>query len=108
VIDHQPDSGVIAFEAAQVRDGTLAPHVWMHRFPYGTFELDIDYPGYLEALLLTKGLYGWPFLYADVRLDDPGYVRIVRLIRSGLDFLHDRLPDPGLGELEIRLAERLR
>ncbi|MGA5822910.1 hypothetical protein ACPC54_34245 [Kitasatospora sp. NPDC094028] len=108
VIDHLPDSGAIAFAAVRLVGGTIAPRTWFYRFPHGAFELELDYPGYLEALLLTRGLYGWQFLYADVRLADPAYAPLVDLIRTGLDFLAEALPDPRYAELEARLAERSR
>lgn len=107
MIGDQPAGGVITFDAVQVKDATMLPRVWLHRFPYGTFELDLDYPAYLEALLLTKGFYGWQFLYADVPLGSVDYVSIAPMIRHGIDILHDHLPDPRLDNLEARFAERL-
>lgn len=108
VVDHQPEGGVAAFAAVRLSGDTLAPRMWVYRFPYGTVELDLDYPGYLEALLLTKGFYGWQFLYTDVRLADQAYAPLVDLIRTGLDFLAETLPDPRYEELETRLSNRLR
>lgn len=107
VIDYQPEGGVNAFAAVRLSGNTIAPQVWVYRFPYGAFALDLDYRGYLEALLLTKGFYGWHFLYTDVRLADARYAPLVDLIRTGLDFLKETLPDPRYEELETRLAERL-
>lgn len=107
VVDGQPDSGVIAFSAVRPTHGTIAPQMWVHRFPYGTFALDLDYRGYLEALLLTKGFHGWQFLYTDVQLADPRYAPLAHQIRSGLDFLTGTLPDPRYADLEARLVERL-
>ncbi|MFF0434568.1 hypothetical protein ACFYU9_20330 [Streptomyces sp. NPDC004327] len=108
VIDYLPDSGENAFAAVRLAKDTLAPRTWVHWFPHGLFELELDYPGYLEALLLTRGFYGWQFLYADVRLADPAYAPLADLIRTGLDFLAAALPDPRYEELETRLADRLR
>ncbi|KJS61922.1 hypothetical protein [Streptomyces rubellomurinus] len=108
VIDYLPDSGETAFAAVRLVGGAIAPRTWVFWFPHGAFELELDYPGYLEALLLTRGLYGWQFLYADVRLAEPEYAPLVDLIRTGLDFLTEALPDPRYAELETRLAERLR
>ncbi|MFD8009284.1 hypothetical protein [Streptomyces sp. NPDC058955] len=108
VIDYQPESGVIAFTAVRISGSIISPRVWTYRFPYGLFELDLDYPGYLEKLLLTKGFHGWQFLYADVRLADMKYAPLVQLIRTGVDFLKEALPDPHYAELHTKLAERLK
>ncbi|MFH9264482.1 hypothetical protein ACH4KN_09510 [Streptomyces sp. NPDC017546] len=107
VIDYHPEGGTISFAAVRLLSNTIAPRVWAHHFPYGTFELDLDYSAYLDALLLTKGFHGWHFLYADIRLTDPKYAPLVALIRAGLDLLKVALPDPRHEELEVRLAERL-
>jgi hypothetical protein len=108
VVDGQPNTGEIAFTAVQLAGNTIAPQMWWYLFPRGAFALDLDYPGYLEALLLTKGFYCWQLLYADVRLGDRGFASTVDSIRNGLDFLKGALPDPRYEELETRLAERLR
>ena len=108
VIDYKPEGGIVSFAAVRLADDTIAPQTWVYWFPHGAFALDLDYREYLEALLLTRGLYGWQFLYADVRLADDRFVSLVDLIRTGLDFLKEALPDPRYEELEIRLAERLR
>ncbi|MFI8420278.1 hypothetical protein [Streptomyces sp. NPDC085479] len=106
VIDYQPEGGVAAFSAVRLNGRFIDPRVWVYRFPYGAFELDLDYRGYLEALLLTKGFYGWQFLYSDVQLTGAKYEPIVRLIRTGLDFLAAVFPDSRYEELEVRLSER--
>lgn len=107
VIDYQPEGGRFFFAAVRLTGDTIAPRMWMYHFPYGAFELELDYHGYLEALLLTRGLYHWQFLYTDIRLSGPTYAPIVNQIRTGLDFLKAVQPDPRYAELENRLAERL-
>jgi hypothetical protein len=107
VVDYLPEGGSWSFSAVRLTGGTIAPRMWVYWFPLGAFALDLDYRGYLEALLLTRGFYGWQFLYADVRLAGMRYAPLVDLIRTGLGLLKEALPDRRYAELETRLAERL-
>lgn len=79
--------------------------MWTHDPSHGAFALELDYPGYLDALLATKGFYGWQFLHTDIRLAE--HPALADLIRTNLDFVTRALPAPGHGELEARFAARM-
>lgn len=105
VVDYQPYGGSGSFSAIRLVDGSVAPHMWTYDIGHGAAELELDYPGYLDALLVTKGFYGWQYLYTDIRLDD--HPSLANLLRTNLAFLTGSMPGPDYSDLETRLAERL-
>jgi len=76
-------------------------------YPPGYVRLDLTYNEYLSALLLTKGLYGWQYLYADVSFGDPALEHLTECLRNGLDALPDMFPGWDYTSLSQRLEARL-
>ncbi|MFF2374789.1 hypothetical protein ACFVUW_10435 [Streptomyces xiamenensis] len=68
--------------------------------------LDCDLSGYITALCLTRGFYGWQYLFADIDLDDPRYAATGDAITAGLDAVATAHPRDDLGVLWQRLASR--
>ncbi|WP_157433015.1 hypothetical protein [Actinomadura rifamycini] len=66
IIDGAPRSGIGTFVAIRLSPDVNSPELWVYDPRIGPLEL--DYLGYLEALSLTKGVHGWQYLYADVKL----------------------------------------
>ncbi|MFI7275509.1 hypothetical protein [Streptomyces sp. NPDC049879] len=89
-------------------DGTAGhPEIWFSVNTDGTLvRLDITYPEYLDALLLTRGLFGWQYLYADPR--DPGFGFYRPKLGPGLDFLERTFPQDDFSGLRARWNAHLR
>ncbi|GAA3734060.1 hypothetical protein GCM10022225_15490 [Plantactinospora mayteni] len=62
--------------------------------------LDITYPEYLDAMLLTRGLIHWPYLYADP--NDPGFGYAQADLRRDVDFLARTFPRDDFSDLRAR------
>lgn len=106
VIDDHPGSGTGVFTALRVpADGGVC-EVWYEDFRRGMFKLDIDYGGYLEALAVTKGVTGWPLLFADVSFRDPDFTGIGKGLDRAVGVLRGLFPQYDYGFFEERLRER--
>ncbi|HEX7824359.1 MAG TPA: hypothetical protein VF477_05625, partial [Mycobacterium sp.] len=68
VVDDQPAGGNGTFAAVRLVDRKLMPDVWFFDIRTGIHALDVNYCDYLDALITTKGGYGWQYLYADIDL----------------------------------------
>lgn len=75
-------------------------------YPAGYVKLDLDYRGYMEALLLTKGFHGWQFLFADVTFGGGEGTYVVEGVRRALDVLPRLFPEEDLTDLQRRLEAR--
>ncbi|WP_405676601.1 hypothetical protein OG292_18280 [Streptomyces sp. NBC_01511] len=83
------------------------PEIWYSVNTDGTLlRLDITYPEYLETLLLTRGLLGWQYLYADPR--DPGFGYCRPRLGPDLDFLERTFPHDDFSGLRARWDAHLR
>ncbi|MPY54466.1 hypothetical protein [Streptomyces acidicola] len=78
-----------------------APH------PPGYVKLDLTFTEYVETLLLTKGLHGWQYLFADVSFTDPALEHLVEGLRNGLDTFASVFPGQDYAPLTSRLEDRL-
>ncbi|QUQ71055.1 hypothetical protein [Kutzneria sp. CA-103260] len=76
-------------------------------YPPGYVKLDLTFTKYVETLLLTKGLHGWQYLFADVSLTDPALQHVTEGLRNGLNALPDIFPGLDYAPLARRLAARL-
>ncbi|MER6012901.1 hypothetical protein [Streptomyces bluensis] len=77
--------------------------------PPGYVKLDLTFTEYVETLLLTKGLHGWQYLFADVSFTDPAleHLHLVEGLRNGLDAFADLFPGQDYAPLTSRLEARL-
>jgi len=76
-------------------------------YPHGFIRLNLSYKEYLEALVLTKGLCGWQYLFADISFGDPTIQHRKERLSRGLQVFPDLFPDQDFTELQRRLEERL-
>ncbi|WP_125613295.1 hypothetical protein [Actinomadura sp. WAC 06369] len=79
IIDGAPRSGTGTFVAIRLSPDVSSPRLWVYDPRIGPLEL--DYLGYLEALSLAKGVHGWQYLYADVKLGGVDFCRTVEGVR---------------------------
>ncbi|MDA3645421.1 hypothetical protein OU416_15210 [Saccharopolyspora indica] len=107
--DGTPWGGIGNLSMLRIRPGVTDPELWFDTTTKGLHRLDLDYPGYLEALRITKGTYGWQFLFADVRLDEYEDFEVVgRFAKLMLEVFPRLFPDHDYAPLRSRLAERHR
>ncbi|MFF4231937.1 hypothetical protein [Streptomyces sp. NPDC001820] len=92
----------------RIQRGVGNPQVWFNKAPFGPHLMDIDYCGYLEALRITKGTFGWQFLFTEVSLADSGHEATTERLTNMLDVFPGLFPDHDYEPLRARLADRLR
>lgn len=69
--------------------------------------MDLDYLGYLEALAVTKGAYGWQYLFTDLSLLNDDLHHVVESVKAMLRRFPDLFPQHDYTQLRERLEERL-
>ncbi|MFJ9415743.1 hypothetical protein ACIRPT_16435 [Streptomyces sp. NPDC101227] len=107
VIDHHPGCGTGTFAALRIQPDVPLPEVWYHDFRIGAFKMDIDYCDYLEALIITKGIFGWQYLFSDVSLGDDDFARTANDLRNALTVFPELFPEYDYAPLRARLEARL-
>ncbi|MEV0054423.1 hypothetical protein AB0H34_28455 [Saccharopolyspora shandongensis] len=60
------------------------------------------------GLLITKGVYGWQHLFADVQLHADEYIHARKRLTTMLQVLPEIFPGHDYEPLRARLAQRLR
>ncbi|WP_326677320.1 hypothetical protein [Streptomyces sp. NBC_01237] len=89
--------------------------IWFHDlvatetppYPPGFTILDLTFNQYVEALTLTKGLYGWQYLFADISFQDPAIDHLAAGLRDGLEAFSELFTDQDYSSLLQRLEARL-
>ncbi|MEU6714174.1 hypothetical protein ABZ897_22125 [Nonomuraea sp. NPDC046802] len=105
--DGTGETGVGHLSLLRIQPGVANPELWFDATTKGHHRMDVDYPGYLEALRITKGTFGWQFLFTDVSLDDDGEFKVSgRFMEIMLDVFPKLFPDHDYAPLRARLAER--
>ncbi|WP_159030036.1 hypothetical protein [Kitasatospora albolonga] len=101
---HTGDGAIAGFRAEDgvVLDMSGHPEIWYSVNTSGTVvRLGLSYPEYLETLLLTRGLHGWQYLFADPH--DPGFPEYFHLdIGRHLDFIARAFPRDDFSALRAR------
>ncbi|KAA5836077.1 hypothetical protein ABT337_23195 [Saccharopolyspora hirsuta] len=108
VIDEGPVTGAGHFAAIRLQPGVGNPEVWYSDSHSRLWKMDLDYPGYLEALRITKGAYDWQHLFTEAPLGTEEYDRTPDRLADMLEALPEIFPDHDYEPLRARLAERLR
>ncbi|MEV3923274.1 hypothetical protein [Actinomadura coerulea] len=67
-IDGTPEWGTGHLAALRVRPGVEQPEIWFDKSGEHFYKLDLDYQGYLDALRVTKGIFGWQYLFTESSL----------------------------------------
>lgn len=107
VFDSQFYGGVGTFSALRLQDGVENPEVWYFNTTYGSLKLDLDYAEYMDRLLITRGIYYWQYLFADVPPEHYNFETIGLGLKESIDFLEEIFPDNDYSELRTRLDARL-
>ncbi|CAM03990.1 hypothetical protein A8924_5107 [Saccharopolyspora erythraea NRRL 2338] len=105
--DGTGETGVGHLSMLRIQPGVADPELWFDATTKGYHRMDVDYPGYLEALRITKGTFGWQFLFTDVSMHDEGQFAVSgRFMEIMLDLFPKLFPDHDYAPLRERLAER--
>jgi len=115
MIDHTPYAGAGMMVYLRIRPGSGEFELWYMdvdligsvQYPRGYARMDLSYCDYLDALLITKGTFGWQYLYTDVSLRDEIFRAKVDRLRGMLDIFPKIFPEYDYSPLVERLAERL-
>jgi len=76
-------------------------------FPYGYIKLDLTFVEYQKALLLSKGLHGWQYLFTDAPLGTADFNVVRERLEHGLQVLPGLFPEDDFTPLRERLEARL-
>ncbi|SED48094.1 hypothetical protein [Streptomyces melanosporofaciens] len=114
VMDQTPRSGAGMLTYLRLKPGTSPLEIWYSDiaaigappYPGGFIQMDITYSEYLDALLLTKGTYGWQYLYTDISLAD-GFSDTVDYLEGMLSLFPQIFPNHDYSDLRVRLEARL-
>jgi len=109
VIDDRPESGTGNLAALRLQPGVADPDLWYFHLGLGALRMDVDYQEYLDALILTKGMPGWQFLFCDLSKEvrgDYNWTSASSRLKTMLDVFPDLFPGHDYSDLRARLKER--
>lgn len=106
VLDDQSEGGAGSFAALRIQPGTFVPEVWYFTVAHGFHKLDVGYTEYLDLLLMTKGVYGWQYLFADVSLREVQFLHVRNRLTGMLGIFPEIFPAYDYSQLRVRLEER--
>ncbi|WP_328547846.1 hypothetical protein [Streptomyces platensis] len=70
-------------------------------------KMDLTYCEYLDTLLLTKGTFGWQYLFTDISLSGNAFRHTVEQLKRMLELFPAVFPDHDYSSLAARLEARL-
>jgi len=114
VMDQTPRSGAGMLTYLRLSPGSGPLEVWysdiaaigIPPYPPGFIRMDITYSEYLDALILTKGTYGWQYLYTDISLT-AGFSETAEYLEGMLSLFPECFPGHDYSDLQARLEARL-
>ncbi|MBQ0854494.1 hypothetical protein J8N05_40760 [Streptomyces sp. BH-SS-21] len=107
IFDETPRTGSGRMALLRATPGATDPEVWFFDMRQGAALMELDYPAYLEALLVTKGVIGWQYLYCRPEDCGTGFIPLVDGLKEMLDVFPRLFPDHDYTDLRSRLQERL-
>lgn len=115
VIDHTPRSGAGMLTYIRLQPDKSPLELWYSDiadigedpYPSGFVKMDITYCQYLDSLVVTKGTYGWQYLYTDVSLRRGGFRETVAYLQGMLQVFPELFPRYDYAPFRARLEARL-
>ncbi|MDQ1012573.1 hypothetical protein QFZ82_007058 [Streptomyces sp. V4I23] len=107
VFDDTPRTGTGRLAALRATDGATDPEIWFFDLREGAMKMELDYAGYLEAVLTTKGVLGWQYLFCAPEDCGTGFASVANRLNEMLTTLPRLFPDYDYSELRARLEARL-
>lgn len=107
VLDDLSLGGNRSLVTVHLQEGTTDPEIWfLDRYrPY--VRLELDYCEYLDNLLISKGVYGWQYLFADVDLRERDFSHVLNNLQMMMDMFPRQFPDHDYAPFAARLEARL-
>ncbi|MEU7469969.1 hypothetical protein AB0A94_15765 [Streptomyces sp. NPDC044984] len=106
-VDGHPRSGTGQFALVRLEPNTTPLEIWVWDARLGAQRMDLDYLGYLEALAVTKGTYGWQYLFTDLSFLNDDLYHVAESMKAMLRRFPDLFPQHDYTQLRERLEERL-
>ncbi|GLF93126.1 hypothetical protein [Streptomyces yaizuensis] len=108
VIDDTPETGAGIMASMRMGEDSSAPEIWITDVSLGTYRMRIDYAAYMENLLVTKGTFGWHYLFTEAPLRESQFSYVRRNIQTMLQVFPRIFPGLAYAPLQELFAERLR
>ncbi|MGX1567374.1 hypothetical protein [Streptomyces sp. NPDC055506] len=105
--DGTTTTGVGHLTALRVQPGVANPELWFDAGPLGVHRMDIDFCAYLDALRVTKGTFGWQYLFTEASLAQKDHEGTARRLSGMLDLFPRLFPAHDYSDLRARLEARL-
>lgn len=106
-LDGTTTTGVGHLTALRVQPGVRNTELWFDTGPLGVHRMDLDYCAYLDALRVTKGTFGWQYLFTQVSLAQEDYKGTAQRLTEMLDLFPRLFPAYDYSDLRARLQERM-
>ncbi|MGA4993728.1 hypothetical protein [Nonomuraea bangladeshensis] len=108
IFDEAPFAGEGAVAGLRMPPKGGEPQIWFYVTTRTMLHrLHLDYGTYLETLLVTKGAFGWQYLFADVDLSAPPHHDTAENLTAMLEVFPRSFPGHDYEPLRARLRERL-
>lgn len=107
IIDDTPQTGSGRMSLLRATPGATDPEVWFFDMRQGAMPIELDYPAYVETLMVTKGVIGWQYLYCEPDLCGEGFFPLEDGLKEMLDVFPRLFPAHDYTDLRTRLEERL-
>ncbi|MEU0279155.1 hypothetical protein [Streptomyces sp. NPDC006195] len=115
VIDFPQHAGTGNFAAIRIQEHVEPLEMWYYDARLSTapgrnsglIQMDTSYCDYLATLLLTKGTFGWQYLFTDVSLRGIFFQETVEGLRRMISLFPEIFPGRDYSSLAARLEARL-
>ncbi|MFD7070435.1 hypothetical protein ACFV97_24730 [Streptomyces sp. NPDC059913] len=108
IFETHPVGGTGTYSALRLTSDPGSAELWYFDLRQGPTRLHIKYGEYLDAMLRTKGLYDWQYLFAQPDPQNYGMRVSLPYLRKGIEFLTHEFPEDDLADLQDRLEQRAR
>ncbi|MGW5647952.1 hypothetical protein ACWEV3_31850 [Saccharopolyspora sp. NPDC003752] len=105
-IDGHPRAGTGVITSVRIEPNRTPLEIWVWDARVGALQMDLDYLGYLAALALTKGTFGWQYLFTDADLAGDDFHHTASSLRSMLRFFPELFPHHDYAPLQERFDAR--
>ncbi|WP_051828296.1 hypothetical protein [Streptomyces bicolor] len=105
--DDTPRTGAGRMALLRATPGATDPEIWFFDTRQGVMPMELDYAGYLDALLITKGVMGWQYLYCEPAFSGLGFASSAGGLKEMAEDFPRLFPDHDYTDLRARLEERL-
>ncbi|GAA1677576.1 hypothetical protein [Streptomyces yatensis] len=115
IIDYAPRAANGMLSAVRVQPSVNPLEIWFidsnldrtAEYEDECIRMDVDYCGYLEALVMTKGVFGWQYLFTEASIRDERFRDFADNLTYMLELFPRLFPDYDYSPLLARLEARL-